>query len=318
MGGVRGEVEEGGRYVSDIGTSVAKFLKHGDHLMAMQAGPVWPLHLAILCTSRCQLDCPFCVVKRREKGKDLDFAVFREVAGQLRSHGGRAIQFSGGDPFAWPHIDEALKYCHEVDIRVGVQSNGLEAHKHVQALATAKWMRVSVYTQEQMARLRLDGLPKSLHLSLSTVWHAGSTPEFLKQFRDYALSVGACHARVVQDLNDRDSEHAALAPDLVRELGAPLVFVRRADQPTHFCAIAWWKAAMDWDGNLYSCGCIAAQDRGGRLPKNLRICHATGMQEFFDKQRPHDLGHRCYPCSYWEQNELMRVALTPCDDPEFL
>jgi len=306
--------------MADVGTSAAKFLKHGDHLMAMQTGPVWPLHLAVLCTSRCQLDCPFCVVKHREKGKDLDFAAFREVAGRFRSHGGRAIQFSGGDPFAWPHIDEAIHVCSSIGIRVGVQSNGVEAHKHVTALGLefVKWMRVSVYTDAQMAGLKLDGLPKSLNLSLSMVWHAGSDGGFLKRFRDYAQRVGACHARVVQDLNDRDSEHAAMAPELVKELGAPLVFVRRADQPTNFCAIAWWKAAMDWDGYLYSCGCIAAQDRGGRLPNNLRICHATGMQEFFDRQLPHDLGHRCYPCSYWAQNELMRVALTPCDDPEFL
>jgi len=304
--------------VADVGTSLAKFLKHPDHLFKMQHGPTWPLHMSVLCTSRCQLDCPFCIVKNRDKGRDLDWGIFRETVGKFVSHGMRAIQFSGGDPFTWPHIDEALRYCHEVGLSVGVQSNGVEAHNHAKALETVKWMRVSVYTPEHMAHLRLGELPKSLNLSVSTVWHSESKPEFLQSFRDYARKVGACHARVVQNLHDRDSEHAAAAPELVKELGKPLVFVRRADAPTQFCAITWWKTVMDWDGYLYACGCVAAQDHSGRLPENLRVCHASGADEFFGKTRPHDLKHRCYPCSYWAQNEVIKAAMQPCDDPEFL
>ena len=293
-----------------------KFLKHPEHLAEFQAGPTWPIHLAVLCTSRCQLNCPFCAVKNRQRGQDLDLDVFYGAVRKLYEHGLGAVQFSGGDPFAWPHIDAAVSRCDMFGLAIGIQSNGVEAHEHIEALKSVKWLRVGIYTDEQMARLRLEELPKNLNLSITTVWHDRIAPAFLKRFRDYGRRVGACHARVVQDLFARNSEHAQEAPELVKELGAPLVFVRRSDDHTDFCAIAWWKTVLDWHGYLYACGCIGVQGEGD-LPPHLRICHVNDAEKFYAK-KPHDLGHRCFPCSYKDQNAMLKAALTPCDDPEFL
>lgn len=303
--------------MADVGTSVAKFLKHPEHLGEFQNGPTWPLHVSVLCTSRCQMDCPFCIWHNRETGKDMDLDVFYGAVRTLYEHGLRAVQLSGGDPFAWPHIDAAISRCNIFGIPIGIQSNGIQAHEHVEALKSVKWLRVGIYTDEQMARLRLGEVPKNVNLSITTVWHKAIETDFLRRFRDYGRQLGVGYARVVQDWFAHDSEHAQQAIALVKELGTPLVFVPRTNDSTDFCAVAWWKVAMDWFGYLYACGCIGIQGNR-RLPKHLRICRADKISRFYSRRKPRDLGHRCTPCPYREHNAILKSALKRVDDPEFL
>lgn len=291
----------------DVATHTVKILADPEHLAEMRNGPTWPRHLCVLVTTRCQLRCPFCSVVNRAENRDMDFDLFRRLVGMGRTHGVRAIEFTGGDCLLWPHFDDAMRLCRDVDMRTGVQTNGLAIPAHVKTLALADWIRVGVYSPGQLKKLRLDTLPDGPTMGISMVWTAASTEEWLDTFRAYAVTVGASYARVMLDHFDLRPELKQSAECAIRRIGSPLILSDRQKGVPPTCMQAYWKAAVDYEGYFYACGEIGGQGHGD-LPRHLRTCHIDNAEAFYAK-KPHDLGHRCETCGYAENNAIFHAAM---------
>jgi len=300
----------------DVTTRAAKMARKTEHLRDFQRGATWPLHACVIVTSDCQLRCAFCAVGDMERGHHMEFGLFERAMRMFQSHGMRAVELTGGDPFAWPHIDDAMRLCWDVGIQVGIQTNGIDMGKHADSLKFARWVRVSVYDVPQMAALKLNAIPWIPRLSLSTVYVDGMTEEFLSAYRQYALNVGARSARVVLDHFDGRQALKDGAREVVARLGEPLVLVERDEGVPVVCAEAWWKIVLDCDGWLYPC----AEVGGHRLmkpPERLRTCHLDDAGTFYSVA-PYDLGHRCPTCAYRAHNAWLAPSLEPVVDEDFL
>lgn len=302
--------------MADVTTRAAKMARKTTHLHAFQNGPTWPIHACVLVTMDCQLRCPFCAVRTVPRGQHMDFGLFERAMKLFHSHGMDAIEVSGGDPFAWPHIDDALRLCWDLGIQVGIQTNGMDLAEHADFLKFARWVRVSVNDVGHMAAIKLNAIGWIPRLSLSTVYVDGMTEEFLSTYRQYALNVGARSARVVFDHFDRRKSFRDVAKEIIARLGDPLVLVERSEGVPTICCQAWWKTTIDTEGWLYACADVGAQGNG-RLPEHLRTCHVDDAKTFY-AQVPHDLGNRCPTCAYRDHNAWLAPSLEPVEDEDFL
>lgn len=85
----------------------------------------FPRHAQIAITNLCNLECPMCFryfinVER----KHMDYNVFKKVIDKLK--GVSLVTLSGyGEPFCYPEIFEAIKYCIGNGFKVELTSNGL-------------------------------------------------------------------------------------------------------------------------------------------------------------------------------------------------
>ena len=297
----------------DLTGSVSKMLKHPEHIAVMQGGATWPLHVSYCLTSRCQLHCEFCCLGWNDRTTDLEWDVFAESITRFANHGAGAVQLSGGEPLLWPYFDEAVKLCVQKGMAVGVQTNGMNIEAHAESLALVEWVRVGVYSKKQLDGLRLDLLNPSVPTQLTTVWHNDQTEEFILACRAAALAGGCEAVRVMADSHCPASPVMGIGRAVCNRIGHPVQFVQRNGHAAASCWQAWWKVAVDWNGWLYPCGCFSDE----QTRRKRRICHVRDASEFYAKP-PADMGHRCMPCIYAEQNALLDQAMQPVRHGRFL
>lgn len=284
-----------------------KFLKHLDRIEAFQRGKVWPVHVVVFPTTRCQLRCPFCNYGNRGEHEDLPWPLFLETLNMLGKGGVRAIEFSGGgEPTCWPCLDEAVCAAAAQGLEVGVMTNGVDlAPLSSRGLSSCTWLRIDIKGRWQLRRLPPP--PSSTFVSTSYVWHEGSQRADLEAIRQWCLDNHlAC--RVTFDVLGLSQEEIRRGVDLAREIGSPLHPIEPNFAPAPACYIAWFKPVLAWDGWFYACPCIGlSKDNGRALPERFRICHASQVKEFYEQQ-VRDLGHRCCFCKYAAHNGLLADA----------
>ncbi len=139
-----------------------KIVHHIERLESIKKnGFCVPVTIHLAPTTCCNCQCYYCYVRDYNRNKcDLDrncLFSFLESVAQL---GAKAIEFTGGgEPTVYPYFDEAVAKCHELNLDVGLVTNGF--HLNPQVLKNAKWIRVSIDTfdADQYFEIRYSKLP---------------------------------------------------------------------------------------------------------------------------------------------------------------
>ena len=65
-------------------------------------------------TSRCNLNCSYCSVKKRERVHEIELDTIKDYVGKLKTRGLKAVILTGGgEPTSYPQFNELVKYLHE-------------------------------------------------------------------------------------------------------------------------------------------------------------------------------------------------------------
>jgi radical SAM protein with 4Fe4S-binding SPASM domain len=173
--------------------------------------------LFVNCTDHCNLACRHCIKAagpsfRTAIAKDLLFAILDEFA----ELGGKVVIFTGGEPFLYPHLREALLRAGELKLDSLILTNG--------TLLDEPWARL------------LGGLKVRLHVSLEgptaeTNDAVRGTGSFELAVRGARRLTEACVDWGVQ--TTVSSQNAELLPDILRlakELGARNLAVANMDR----------------------------------------------------------------------------------------
>lgn len=75
-------------------------------------------------TNRCNGRCAFCSIWRQEPVEPIDLKQVRLAIRQLYGLGIRYIQFTGGEPFLYPYLAEAVRYASSLGILSTIVTNG--------------------------------------------------------------------------------------------------------------------------------------------------------------------------------------------------
>ncbi len=117
--------------------------------------------LTLIVTRRCNLECVYCPVGKRDA--DLDPLRARQVVGDHIGRGGNAVRLTGGEPaLAWPTVRAVLE---EVDSRgrgevsVELCTSGVELGRDQLRELDRPWIRVVVSVDGHPATQRASGRP---------------------------------------------------------------------------------------------------------------------------------------------------------------
>ncbi len=97
-------------------------------------------------TTACNLACHDCISANLLNQGGIDRERIKDLAREFKEIGVRAVVLiGGGEPMAHAEFGTLLDYFHEVDIHVGVTSNGTLIERYLDRLAEkTKWVRISV------------------------------------------------------------------------------------------------------------------------------------------------------------------------------
>ena len=151
---------KGGVYAAD------KVHAYPERLRALQAGRrIYPVHLHLILSDLCNMDCPGCAYRMADYPTAQDFAVrdddgnvvfhnpprmldadfVRRVLDDCAVMGTRGVEFTGGgEPSVHPQAPDLLDYAQRLGLDTAFITNGLLLHRMGKAAVRTRWLRVSV------------------------------------------------------------------------------------------------------------------------------------------------------------------------------
>jgi GTP 3',8-cyclase len=127
-----------------------KVLNHFDRIRAVLAGELPPpvtleLDPTNVCNHRC-VWCIDCFHRAEHAGLSLAPETALRVVREAKAMGVRSLVVKGGgEPLVWPHIDALLQQADELDLEVGVITNGERLLDHAATLTKhCRWLRISL------------------------------------------------------------------------------------------------------------------------------------------------------------------------------
>ncbi|MCK4259325.1 MAG: radical SAM protein [Halanaerobiales bacterium] len=84
-------------------------------------------HINFMLTRRCNSKCRYCYLNAQEESteKELELEKIYMFLECYKQNRGKSIQFTGGEPLLYPHIEEVLRYANKLGLWVTLFTNGL-------------------------------------------------------------------------------------------------------------------------------------------------------------------------------------------------
>lgn len=291
----------------------------GENLERLKAGYLWPPHVVLNVTSRCQLSCVHCTYANRDKDASIPWRDVQAFLSILERGGTRAIEHSGGEPTLYPHFAEMARAISTMGLKQGLLTNGLKLRDFADVLDAFTWIRVSLDALTYGVDVPHFTAPKSVTVTASYIWGERSNARALHAAADWSAAQGV-RCRVVPDvwLPFFGPERAACRR-VCESMGNAVHLIDRDDdrRPPVRCLSAWLKPMIGWDGYVYPCGYSTTYEWNRDIPPSFRLCHMQDFARFFTETPIGDLGYRCSNCMGWEENDLLSAAMADVEHPEF-
>ncbi len=282
------------------------------------------IHVQLNPTTRCQLDCKFCSCRNQEKKQDIPFEMFKKIInGCAASNALAATVTGGGEPTLYPHINEALDYCLEKGLEVGLVTNGYSIEKVSMAvLGRCTWLRMSVSDQRGLAPKPKESLRKLVPLAPEVDWSFSYVVtkdidyEKMAEVVAFANEYKFTHVRLVSDLLDLDnvSDMRDIRSRLSGMVNDELVIYQGRKEFTRGqkdCWISLLKTLVSPDGRLFGCcGVQYAEDPPAmKYSDTMSMGDAVDIKRINEEQTPFD-GSKCVRCYYGDYNKLLSLLLS--------
>lgn len=89
----------------------------------------YPSIIAVCLTSRCNLNCKYCISSSNERNIDFDYNKMIEIVDYMFEKGIRCLDLTGGEPTLYPKLHELIQYAKQKNINVSMVTNGLNMSK---------------------------------------------------------------------------------------------------------------------------------------------------------------------------------------------
>lgn len=301
-------------------SSVAKLLHHMDRLELIQAKGIFkPIMLELAPTNQCDLNCVFCSVANRDVSKELTLDEMINAVKQFKSLGLMSIEITGGgDPLCHPNIGELVDRLFDIDLKLGLITNGLRLNTALsqEQLKKLEWIRISLNTLDYRKNLQLQ-IPSGPSLGFSYVWNRLSTSEKLKQVSSYAEKYDAKYVRVVGNCLSAeriDEARQKIAP-LMHNYPRFFFSMKGYDKPPE-CWLGYLRPFLNPDGYIYRCSANPLIER--KFHPHFRMCHHTEIAEYWSKPAKPFCTEKCGLCFFKEQNELLSSVINSVQHLDFI
>lgn len=287
-----------------------------------------PIHVQLMPTNKCNLNCPFCSCSERNSTLELPEWAMPEIVHGMKMAGCKAVTITGGgEPLMYPRLYELVEACYVSGIEVGLVTNGLLLSSVEGGfLSMVRWCRISNADNRKMTAVYEDALHFVVRDHPYTDWafsHVVSDKPNIEEI-----------ARIVRFADDHCFTHVRLVADLFhptdidfteirRWFGSnPRVIIqeRKVPRPGGPCYICYLKPVIGPDCKVYACcGVQYALDPPTKdMPKELCLGSAFDLPKILDRSGTPFDGSKCVRCYYSDYNNALGAMLGKIEHKEFV
>jgi MoaA/NifB/PqqE/SkfB family radical SAM enzyme len=123
-----------------------RILRHPETVAAIRRGErVWPLHVEMDLSNRCNLKCYWCDFAYVHDGEVMDQDLAAHILVQLAEGGTKAVTFTGGgEPTVCPHFALTAQVARGQGLDVALYTNGVNLSPVREVLECLSWVYVSL------------------------------------------------------------------------------------------------------------------------------------------------------------------------------
>jgi len=218
-----------------------------------------PITLDIGPTNQCNLNCPFCSVKNRDRSLFLSLEQAIKTTDDMIDYGIKSIELTGGgEPTLWKHFKEYMNYIKPLKIPIGLITNGLLLKNFsMDLLETFTWIRVSLNGLD-VGWFPDFEIPENVTLSFNYVWHSKTKPfEIKKSFKKILEKYPQTQVIKVQEDVFSPSNHKKNIFNDER------IFVSQKQENgiPKKCYMGWIKPHLSAGGKIFRCSSVSLKNR---------------------------------------------------------
>ncbi|MHC4395653.1 MAG: radical SAM protein [Planctomycetota bacterium] len=261
-------------------STCAKLLKQYDRFPEWEQGVFRPISLQLAPTDKCNLNCDFCSVKKRD-GNELDFNKICSAVTELKIRGLKTVELTGGgDPTMYENIENLIWFIHDLELEIGFITNGIRFSEISQCcLDTLTWIRISMNSLDYIDDIDIPPISEATTLGFSYVVNDKMTEATVTKILKKMDKVNVKYLRLVPNCLSEDTIKASEV--MITELGLldnPKVFYQtKRRQVPHHCKIGYLKPFLNTDESFYHCSANPLIER--KFHPNFRM----GQMDEIDK-----------------------------------
>lgn len=292
-------------------STATKLFNHLNRLKSIRDYNKWyPINIQLCPTNKCNLNCDYCSVSKRDKTLELKWKECKEIIDKFNEVGALSLEISGGgEPTLYPKINELIDYGYYSHLNVGMISNGLRVKDYLDkdSLNRLMWLRISLSAFDFGMDIDIPKIKGSL--AFSYVWYKDSKPRILDKIYEYANKYKSEVVRIVPDCLHpyKQMIYRDQVKKIVEEKGyGDKIFVQTKNYNVHsICYLGGLKPCVYTDGYVYHCTATALYNRD--FGKKWRICHYKDIKKIWPDNFKPLIPKMCKvgKCFYSEHNKLL-------------
>jgi len=302
-------------------------------------GKIFPIHIQLNPTNRCNFNCFFCSCAGRKRNIELSYNEIYDIMTKSKQVGAESVTITGGgEPLMHRKIQEIILSIDLLGIQIGLVTNGtLLKNLSTETLDKIVWCRISSgdnveYSKYGMGNEKYrDMLEEIVNRSNKTDWafsHVLSRdPNYytLEHVVKFANKHNFTHVRIVSDLLDlKYVPNMKIIKEHLRKRNiddSKVFYQGRKDftRGKNPCYISILKPIVGADGWIYPC-CgtqYALKNPSKDYEFSMRMCKATEIDKLYEEQKFFD-GSVCARCYYQNYNWALGVMLSKIDHEKFV
>lgn len=302
-----------------------KLIKNEQFLLDTKDGKIYPLHLQLNPTNRCNLKCSFCSCKNTDKERELSIDEVYKLIDTFSGLGCRAVTITGGgEPLMHDGINKIIRRFKNADISVGLVTNGLLLDRLIEPV---KWCRISCCDERKFnsrtATIMEDSVDALFNIDWAFSYVVGENydPDNLIKYVEFANTHNFTHVRVVSDLIDLDKcVDMQTVKETLNGIDDSLVIYQGRKEYAHGqrnCYLSLLKPVVGADGKVYPCCGVqyARKEQDLDLPESM--CMGDDIDRIYKEQSYFD-GSKCFRCYYKNYNDVIGTLLSDIQHKEFI
>jgi len=316
-----------------ITSNDVKLYKHLDKLKSIQDHKPRPIMLHFSPTNKCNRKCVHCCFEHREKNISLPWDISKRAIKDFYDLGITGLEFTGGgEPTFYENVNDAIDYCSELGLSVGMNTNALSIDK-VDDWSKLSWVRVALNIIDD------DGvddiLPKFMDAVSELKKHTSVTACYIAP-----KEIGDRNVGKVVELANKLEIPSRIAPDCIQtrdDIRSMIDILTEKvaeyanneycfcsdfnvylfERPHDTCMIHMIKPFLYTDGWIYACpSSELAIENGRTMNPRFRICRVEDVSEYYHNN--FDVkSFDCSYCKYALQNNILRALIEETDNNDF-
>jgi organic radical activating enzyme len=288
-----------------------------------------PVHVQLIPTNKCNLNCSFCSCRNRDKNDELTLGQIESLCSDLEEIGCKSVTVTGGgEPLMHKDLPLILGILSQHHIKIGLVTNGLLLDRLTEKdFKKITWCRISCADDREFGKAKnvIEHAVKcgrKIDWAFSYVIGKNFNPANLNKYIAFANEYKFTHVRVVSDLCDLDhcDDMSQIKAKVIEDDSRVIYQGRKLFDPGQKnCWISLLKPVIGADGYIYPCCGVQYAHKEEDLdnPQSMQMGRMEKIKELCHKQKPFD-GTQCFRCYYKNYNDILGQMVTPMDHLEFV